>query len=316
MMVRGQFAQVLAPGVHHNFVEWLDTYQREVEYDKVFNIETSEKAYEDEVQYAGLGPMPEKTENSPVAYNDAIQGGSIRYIHLTYGLGARTSFELYEDDVYGIIKQVPKALARSARFTEEMVSWNVFNQGFTNVKTTDGVTLFNINHPLLGGPAATNIAPGVGNIINSAGNYPNRPNPDVDISFTALQAMTNMFERMPDSQGLPIVVKPRHIVAPPEIRFILRELLGSPGKPGTGDNDINSLVGEDLTYMISHYLTSPSAWFALTSKEGHQLKHFRRHAIDTDYDDDFDTRSLKQITFMRFSVGATSWLGTWGSNGP
>lgn len=316
MMVRGQYAQLLAPGVHHNFVEWLDTYQREVEYEHLFNTETSEKAYEDEVQYAGLGPMPEKTENSPTAYNDAIQGGSKRYVHLTYALGARSSWELYEDDVYGIIKQIPKALARSAQFTKEMVAWNILNLGFTTVKTTDGLSLFNTAHPLLGGPAATNIAPGVGNIINAAGTYPNRPNPDVDMSFTALQLMTNMFERMPDSQGLPIVVKVRHIVGPPEIRFILRELLGSPGKPGTGDNDINSLIGEDLTYMIPHYLTGTSPWFAFTPKEGHQLKFFTRHPIDTDYDDDFDTRSLKQISFMRISAGATHWLGTFGSNGP
>src|SRR5689334_15507811 len=131
MMVRGQYAQLLAPGVHHNFVEWLDTYQREVEFEHIFNVESSEKAYEDEVQYAGLGPMPEKTENAPTAYNDAIQGGTKRYIHLTYALGARTSWELYEDDVYGIIKQVPKALARSAQFTREMVAWNILNLGFT-----------------------------------------------------------------------------------------------------------------------------------------------------------------------------------------
>lgn len=316
MMVRGQFAQLMAPGVHKNFVQFLDTFQREEEYSKVFNIETSEKAFEDEVEFAGLGPMPEKTENDATSYQDAIQGGTKRYEHLTYALGCRTSYELFQDDQYGIIKQVPKALARSARFTKEQVAWNVFNNGFSTQTTTDGVSLFNNVHPLLGGPGATAVAPGLTNVIASAGSYPNRPSTDADISFTALQLMVNQFERLVDAQGLPIAVRPAMLVIPPELKFIARELLGSSGKPYTADNEINALAGEDLTYMVSHYLTSQSAWFALCPKEGHQLKFFMRQDIDVDYDDDFDTRALKQLSFMRFSVGATSWLGTWGSNGP
>lgn len=315
-MVRGQYAQLMAPGAHAIFNQWLDTYQRELEYPSVFNMETSTKAYEDDLEFAGTGPMPEKPENTPVAYTQVIQGATKRYIHLTYALAARVSFELYDDDQYGIIKQIPKALARSERFTEEMVAWNVFNQGFTTVKTIDGLSLFNNQHPLLGGPQATNVAPGVSGIISAAGTYPNRPAVDVDISFAAIQTMTNQFERMIDAQGLPIVYKPKMIVAPPEQRFLLRELLGSPGKPGTATNEINSLLGEDLGYMLGHYLTSTTAWFALCEKSMHQLKFFRRKPVDVDYDDDFDTASLKQKSMTRYSVGASHWLGTWGSNGP
>lgn len=317
-MVRGGFAQLIAPGVHKNFVEWLDLEQDKSLYDKIFNMETSTKAFEDEVQFAGLGPMPEKTENAPVIYNDAVQGGTKRYVHLTYALGCRTSWELYEDDQYGIIKQVPKALARSARFTEEQVAWNVFNNGFsaTGTTTVDGLSLFNTSHPLLGGVNATGIAPGVTNVISSSGTYPNRPSTDVDLSFTALQLMSNQFERMPDSMGLPITVKPKLLIIPPELKFIARELLGSAGKPYTSDNEINALLGEDLTFMSCGYLTSQSAWFIVSDKAQHMLKFFRRHAIDSDYNDDFDTRAMKQISFMRFSVGATYWIGTWGSNGP
>lgn len=315
-MVRGQYAQLMAPGVKANFVEFLDTLQRESEYDKVFNIENTTKAFEDEVQYAGTGPMPEKTEGAAVSYTSAIQGGTKRYIPLTYALAARASFELMDDDQYGIIKQIPKAIARSARFTEEMVPWNVFNQGFTNTVSTDGVSLFNNQHPLLGGANATNVGPGLSNVISASGTYPNRPATDMDLSFTALQLMSQQFERLVDSQGLPITLKPKKLLLPPEQKFIARELLGSPGKPYTADNEINALLGEDLTYMIVHYFTSASAWFAVTEKEGHQLKFIRRKPIDTDYDDDFDTRSVKMMSWMRFAAGVTHWIGTWGSNGP
>ncbi len=315
-MVRGQFAQLMAPGLHGIFVHWQDLAQRDEEYPHIFHVETSSMAFEDEVEFSGLGPMPEKPEGEAVIYQDAIQGGTRRYLHFTYALGCRTSFELFEDDQYKLIQQVPKALARSAVFTREQVTWNVFNNGFTTLVTTDGVSLFNNQHPLLGGPPATSVGPGLANVIAAAGTYPNRPATDVDLSFTAIQLMINQFERLIDSQGLPVMIKPRHIIIPPELKFIAREILGSPNKPYTADNEINALLREDLDFFVGHYFTSQSAWFAVADKESHTLKHFDRRALDEDYADDFDTRSIKQIAFMRFSVGATSWMGTWGSNGP
>lgn len=317
MMVRGAFAQLMAPGLHDLFVHWRDLQQRALEYPQIFHEETSTMAYEDEVEFSGLGPMPEKPEGESVAYQDAIQGGTKRYLHFTYALGCRTSFELFEDDQYKIINQVPKAIARSAVFTKEQNAWNVFNLGFTTaVTTTDGLALFSNVHPLLGGTDATNVGPGLSNIITTAGTYPNRPAVDVDLSFTALQLATNMFERLVDSQGLPITIKPKHLIIPPELRFIAREILGSPNKPYTAQNEINSLLREELDFFSGHYLTSDSAWFLVAEKESHSLKFFTRRALDEDYADDFDTRSIKQLAFMRFSVGATSWMGTFGSDGP
>jgi phage major head subunit gpT-like protein len=310
------YAQLLAPGCKHNFVEFLDLEHRKKQYDAVFNMDSSTKAFEDEVQYAGTGPMPESTEGENAAYVEIIQGGTKRYIPLKYMLGMRTSWELIEDDQYGIIKQSPKALAHSAAFTEEMVPWNIFNNGFSGYVTTDGVSLFNNQHPLLGGANATNTGPGLTNIISAAGTYPNRPAVDADLSFTALQQMSFIFYRMIDSLGLPIVMRPSKLIIPPELVYVARELLGSPGKPDTADNNINSMLGENLSYMVCNYLTSSSAWFAVTEKEHHQLKFIWRKQIDTDYDDDFDSRAMKMLSYMRFAAGATHWIGTYGSNGP
>jgi hypothetical protein len=315
-MVRGGFAQLLASGVNHNLIQFLDYQMRSTEYTRYFNVETSDQAFEDEVEYAGVGVMPEKPEGSAIVYDDLIQGGTKRYLHLSYGLGSRASWELIEDDKYGVIKQVPAAHARSSLFTREQVGMNVLNLGNSTITTTDGVSLFNTAHPLLGGAEATNVGPGVSGIISSSGTYPNRPNPDMDLSFTAIETMVFQFERLIDAQGMPITFKPRYVVIPPELKFIAREILGSAGKPYTGDNTANALLAEDLVFMVSHYTTSTSAWFVLTEKESHQLKFFDRHPIDTDYDDDFDTRSTKMITFQRFSAGATSWPGTWASFGP
>src|SRR5260221_10758590 len=152
-----------------------------------------------------------------------------------------------------------KAPARSAKFAGEIVAANVLTLVLSTILSIDVVWLFNTQHPLLGGTAATNTAPGISNVIFAGGTYPNRPSPDVDLSFTGVQLMINQFERMPDSQGLPVRVKPATILIPPELKFIAREILGSPGKPYTTDNEMNSLLGEDLKFQVVHYFTSQSA---------------------------------------------------------
>lgn len=319
MMYRGQYAQLQAPGLHSIFTDFLELQTRKTEYDKIFHIENSTSAYEDEAEFAGMGPMVEKPEGESIEYDVLIQGGSKRYIHSTFALGIRASFELYDDDQYGLIKKAPKALAQSAAFRIEQDCFNIFNLGFTTVNSIDGVSLFNSQHPLLGGAAATNRGPGVSSIISSvggaAGTYPNRPNPAVDLSITSLQAAINHFERLTNAQGFPVALVPKYLLISPLNKWIAREILGSGYKPYTSDNEINALIGEDLTYFVGHYLTDDDAWFLLTDKDSHQLKFFWRKKLDEKYDDDFDTQSLKELAFMRFSVGVTSHLGTWGSPG-
>src|ERR1700722_1851826 len=130
-MLRQQYWQLLAPGARKNFVEFQDFKYHERQYDKFLNVESSDKAYEDAIHFAGLPPMPEKTENSPVAYFDLIQGGTKRYVNLTYAMAVRYSLELSQDDLYGVIKKSPQAMVRGAMFTREMTATNVLNLGFS-----------------------------------------------------------------------------------------------------------------------------------------------------------------------------------------
>jgi hypothetical protein len=315
--IRGNFSQLMTRGLKRIYMDAYDTEQKSEEYPQIFKTETSDSQYEQVLEMTGFGPLQEKPENTPVAYNERIQGGSKRYIHLTYGLAVATSKELYEDDKYGIIRQTPKALARSVRFTKEMVAWNTFNLGFTsNVTTTDGVSLFNNAHPLLGGPGATNIAPGAANIISTPGTWPNRPATDLDLSVAAIQLGVTQFRRIPDNQGMPITLRPKMVWAPPELTYICREILGSAKKPYTSDNTINSLLADDLTFFTGSYLNSPSAWGLITDKKYHSLTFYTRRAPETTFDDDFNTDGIRQKVTMRISAGADVWQGVWGSDGP
>jgi len=315
--VRGMFAQLMAPGLRKIYDDATIYEQKEKMYPSLFNVETSDSEYEQDLEMAALGPLQEKPENSSTAYNDMIQGGSKRAIHLTYSLGVRTSRELWDDDKYGLIKMGPRALARSTRFTQEVIAWNILNQGFSsNITTFDGNPLFYNQHNLLGGVGATNIAPGANNVISAAGTFPNRPAVDIDLSVAGLQLATNYSNRMIDNQGMLVNQKFKYLIIPPELIFIAREILGSPGVPYSSDNQINSILAEDYQFMSVPYLVSGGAWFLATDKRYHSLTVFDREKPSTDFDDDFDTDAIKQKTRMRMSAYCPRWQGLFGTNAP
>lgn len=315
-MSRNSFPPLLAPGLRHIFVQFVDLRMRDSQYGGVFNTESSEDAYEIDYELSGTGPMPEMPEGARPAYDGILQGGTKKYLHLQYGLASQVTRQLVEDDKYGVIRQIPTSHGRSGLYGREAVCASVFNLGGSLVTTNDGTTLFNTAHPLLGGTEATNVGPGLTNIVYSAGTYPNRPNPDTDLSFTALQQAINLFYRMVDGRGIPVTVRPKHLLIPPELTFIAREILGSPGKPYTADNELNALQGEQLDYRVMNYFTSPSGWGLVADKEGHQLKFYERVPFQAQTDDDFITQVLIFLSTQRFSAGATSWYGTFFSYGP
>lgn len=315
--VRAKFPQLMQAGMKKIWFDSMMYQLKSSRYPEVFHEDNSDNQYEQEMEMAGISALQEKPEDAPTAYTEMIQGPSKRYIHLTFSLGIRSSKELLDDDKYGLIKKGPQLLARSAAFTEELFAWNVFNLGFTsNVTASDGNPLFFNTHPLLGGAGATNLAPGAANVITTAGTWPNRPQTDLDFSVAALQLATNHAARMIDNQGFPINLRWKYIILPPELRFLAREILGSPGKPYTPDNTINSLLPEDYKTLEIPWLTSPSAWFLAADKEDHTARVYHRERAHTSFDDDFDSDALKQKTRLRISAGATRWQGLWGTQGP
>ncbi len=315
--VRAKYPQLMQPGLKKIYFDSLDNQMKASDYPKVFNEMDSDSEYEQELEMAGVTALYEKPEDASTQYTEMKQGGSKRVIHLTYSLGLRTSKELYDDDKYGLIKKGPTILARSAAFTQEMVAWNIFNLGFTSAVTTfDGLSLFNNQHALLGGAQATTLAPGVAGVISAPGTYPNRPAVDVDFSVAGLQLATNHAARMIDNMGFPIRLRWTNLVTPPELRFLVREILGSPGKPYTSDNTINSLLPEDYKNIEVPWLNSPSAWYLVAEKKDHALQVLHRERPTTDFDDDFDTDAIKQKTRLRMSAWCPRWQGVWGTQGP
>ena len=315
LMVRNTFPPLLSSGLRHIFWQATDLKEHAPQYTHYMNEMDSEDAYEIVYELSGTAPMPLMPEGTRPQSDGMIQGGTKKVIMLQYGMLSEATRQLIADDKYGIVRRMPASHAKSGMFAREAVCCSLFNLGGTSITTTNGVTLFNTAQPLMGGAAATNIAPNISTIINSAGTYPNRPSPDTDLTNTSLQQAITMFALQPDDRGIPTHVKPRHLIHAVQQRRNVRELLGSPGVPGSANNELNWIQGENLEGLELNYLSTPNGWGLIADKEGHQLNFFEREPLMPDTDDDFKTQVLMFLSTQRFGVLATTWRGTFFSYG-
>ncbi len=295
---RGQFAQLLAPGLHDII---MDDYEAQPEeYSQIFNVGPSTRAYEEEVLMAGLGAVPTKPEGEVIKMDDPIQGGSWRLTHQSYALGFQVTREMYFDDQYGKIKRVASDFSSSIKQTVEATAANVLNNAFTastGTITVDGVTLFNTAHPLLGG-----------------GTYSNRCLTDISLSVSGMQEIILLAEKSVNERSLIKRIVPQTLVIPSDLQYTAGEILNSAYKPETGNNEVNVIQGR-VEPVINHYLTAKTAWFVLAAKGQHFLQVFWREQPQFDNQDDFFTKGANFSTFFRFSAGAWYWHGAFGSKG-
>lgn len=295
----GSFAKALWPGVNAWYGKSYNDYP--TEYDQLFEKNTSNRAFEEDVGISSFGLAVQKPEGSSIVYDSERQGFITRYQHVVFALGFIITKEAYDDDQYEVVgKRKAQGLARSIRQTKEIVGANVYNRAFNGSYVGgDGVSMIANNHP--------NIAGGTwSNLIATA----------ADISEAALEQAAIDIAGFTDDRGLLIAAKPEKLVIPRQLIYETKRILGSDGRVATDLNDLNALkeMGVIGGVVTNHYLTDPDAWFILTDvKNG--LKYFERDADSFDMDNDFDTDNAKYKARSRYSFGWTDPRAIYGSPG-
>jgi len=292
---RGAFAQLLAPGLFQVIYE--DLAMHPEEYSQLFNIYPSQQAYEEDQLFAGLGQVPQKREGEPIRLDEPIQGGNIRYINVSFGLGFQITREMWDDDKYGIMRRVSTDFGGGIRQTVEATFANVLNLSFSSQLSIDGVSLINTAHPLLGG-----------------GTYSNASATNAVLSVSGIQEQLLLFEMSVNERGLLKRQVPEEIWIHPNNQFVAGEILHSAYKPYTGNNEVNVLQGR-LTPKANHYFTNPLNWWMVARKQDHTLKGYWHTQPEFDQQDDFMTKGANFSVYFRFCAGVTYWHGITGSQG-
>lgn len=297
---RAQLLKELLPGLNALFGIEYERYGEE--HKEIYETESSERSFEEEVKLSGFSAAPVKNEGSAIQYDNAQEAFTARYTHETIGMGFSVTEEAMEDNLYdSLSSRYTKSLARAMAYTKQVKAAFVLNNAFnTGVVYGDGVTLCNTAHPLVSG-----------------GTNSNRPTVGADLNETSLENSVIQIAAWTDERGLLIAARPRKLVVPPQLMFVATRLLETELRVGTTDNDINALKNNGSIpegYRVNHFLTDTNAWFLCTDVPN-GLKHFVRTPLSTSMDGDFDTGNVRYKARERYSFGVSDPLGIFGSPG-
>jgi hypothetical protein len=299
-MSRAQLLKELLPGLNALF--GLEYKQYGEEHKEIFEQETSERSFEEEVKLSGFAAAPVKNEGAAIAYDNAQEAYTARYNHETIAMGFSITEEAMEDNLYDSLSaRYTKALARAMAYTKQVKGANILNRAFNASYTYgDGVVLCSTAHPLVSG-----------------GTNSNRPTTASDLNETSLESAIIQISNWTDERGLLVAGKPKKLVIPPDLMFIAQRLLKTEGRVGTADNDINAVRSMGVIpggFSVNHYLTDTNAWF-ITTDIPNGLKYFVRTPMSTSMDGDFDTGNARYKARERYSFGVSDALGIFGSPG-
>lgn len=298
----GTHPKLLWPGVK---AIWGQTYnEHKPEYVDLFDIEDSDKAYEQTVEITSFGLAPVKGQGAPVSYDSEAQGWVTTFSHIAYALGYIVTHEELEDNLYKeVATRRAKANAFSVNQTVENVAAFFYNNAFnsTYYATPDGQPVCSNAH------------------VSSAGNtFSNALTPAADLCEAALEDMSIQIMSTANARGLLISVMMKSLIVPRQEWYNANRILKSALQSDTANNNINVLHATNAIpegIKLNHYLTNPGAWFVRTNiPEGAQF--YWRNRPKFDQDNDFDTMNAKAKTYMRFSLGINDPRGLFGSNGP
>lgn len=295
-MNRSTFSKSVVPGLFafmENAFKERPTY-----YDKISQVKSSKRTYEESAYWAGLGLFPEKPEGENIAYDEFIQGPTKRWYHKTYGLGVRITEEMIEDSLYPDVPtemgDMSKALGRSAAETTEVLVHDILNG--TTKTAGDGLAVFSASHVKLGGGTWSNLAA-----------------VPATLSVASLRSAIQNLETTTTDRGLQQVIKPTKLIVPPALEWTARELLNSAYDPESGNNAVNPLQTRNLQLVVDYFLTSSTAWFLMTDQS--PIITFMRRRPEFKNDGDFDSGDAKFKSTFRMSCEVNSPLGVWKNAG-
>ena len=296
---RQQLAKELEPGLNALF--GLEYKNYENQHSEIFDKESSDRAFEEEVMLSGFGTAGVKQEGSAVGYDDAQETFTSRYTHETIALAFSITEEAIEDNLYDSLgSRYTKALARSMATTKQVKAANVLNNGFSSsFPGGDGKELFATDHPTLNGTVSNELAT------------------SADLNETSLEQALIDIAALTDERGLKIAARGVKMIIPSALQFTAERLMKSSLRVGTADNDTNAIKSMGMIpqgYVVNNYLTDTDAFFIKTDVPN-GMKYFERAALKTAMEGDFDTGNMRYKARERYSFGFSDFRGIFGSPG-
>ena len=301
---RASINKELLPGL--NAIFGLEYGEVNNEHQAIYEIENSDRAFEEEVLFTGFGTAPTKGEGAAVSYDDAQESYTARYTAETVALAFAITEEAMEDNLYDTFAKLrAKGLARAMANTKQVKAANLFNNGFSDT-IGDGVAFFSDSHPT--------VADGLQDNLLAAS----------DLAESTLETALTAIQKTKDDRGILIGASAVSLHIPVDYWAVADRVLSSPGNTQTSaaaadpnTNAINAIRHMGMVpegYHINRRFTDTDAWFVKTDVPN-GTKMFIRSPLQTKMEPDFDTGNLRFKARERYSFGVSDWRGWYGSAG-
>lgn len=302
----GQFSNHLAPGLRAVIGTSLEG--RESYYSRFYDMESSERNYEDYLAGAGLPIATVKPEGEPIVTYNALEGSTKRVTFTVYGIGFEVTEEAWDDDLYSgkgsSLRAAAMQIADSLAERVEVEAHRPLNaEGFDGSSYTvlpDSSGLFATSHsPITGGEAAAQA---------------NRPSTDADLSVTTYRNALIQTVKWTNDRGMriPGFSRPARLITGADLMYTAKEIVGSSNRPDTS-NRVENVTQGSTTPEWSPYITASDNWIIQCQR--HFMKFFWRKRPQLDNYDDRRTRTAVFVGYMRIGVWPVHWLGMYGSTG-
>ena len=301
---RASISKELLPGL--NAVFGMEYGEVDDEHKVLFEIENSDRAFEEEVLFTGFGSAPTKGEGAAVSYDDAQESYTARYTAETVALAFAITEEAMEDNLYDTFAKLrAKGLARAMANTKQVKAANLFNNGFSDT-IGDGAAFFSAAHPTISDGNQSNLMAAA------------------DLSEATLETALTNVQKIKDDRGILIGASAVSLHIPVDSWAIADRILSSPGNTQTSaaaanpnTNAINATRHLGMLpegYHINRRFTDTTSYFIKTDVPN-GAKMFNRTPLQTKMEPDFDTGNLRFKARERYSFGVSDWRGYFGSAG-
>jgi hypothetical protein len=278
-------------------------------YQELFDIQSSDAAYEQFTTAVGMGDMLEKPEGEDLRADNPLEAYTIVCKNRTFGRMVRFTYEAIEDAQKGgnllktTVGQWAKSVARSKdRWYADLIDRGALTAGHTIFDNTipgvvtdssgnkiyDGQTFFASAHP-----------DKVGGTYNNTGGTTSLSHTNLKTYYTTYTS-TNAF----DERGNEIENEPNVLIVKADELFNARVILANTAIPGSADNDINVLAAI-VGLMQWQRLQGTSIWLLGRRKAG--LMGLERQDALIDFYQDETNKDYYATIFLRWGGCITDW---------
>lgn len=294
-----QWGELLLPAIY-NFFE-VGRSLRPSLIPRLYNVQTSERAYEEYVGVGGIAPDSwGNYKNSGVpSMVDFNKGYKTTFTHDEFIVRWGVERKLMDDDQYGVIRGYAEKLGISAMQKRETDAASLFNNAFTSATGGDGKALCATDHPA----SPSNISSG-GQQSNSATLALTKAN--VGTARTAMMNFT-------DDVGNKLAITPNLLLVPPALEDTALEIVNSLLDPSSANNASNPQAGR-FQVASWHFLSDTNAWFMIDTVWANQsLMWFDRKPLEITLYEQAAAQSTYEA-YMRYTYGWNDWRWVYGSN--